>query len=88
MFYHLCGNRECISTLEGRSPLKLRKTTCHLNYTTLAQKTVLVLESTYGDRFHGDRTQRIEQLGKILSQALSDMARSIFPHLPWGGLRN
>ena len=45
---------------------------------------VLVLESTYGDRFHADRTKRIEQLGKILSQALSDNGKVYIPSFALG----
>ena len=33
---------------------------------------VLVLESTYGDRLHEDRTHRLECLGKTLVKALAD----------------
>jgi len=45
---------------------------------------LLVVESTYGDRFHGDRTQRIKQLGKILSQALSDNGKVYIPSFALG----
>jgi len=45
---------------------------------------LLVLESTYGDRFHGDRTQRIEQLGKFLSHVLSDNGKVYIPSFALG----
>jgi metallo-beta-lactamase family protein len=33
---------------------------------------LLIMESTYGDRNHADRTQRIRRLGTILTRALAD----------------
>jgi len=33
---------------------------------------LLVLESTYGDRVHGDRKMRLQRLGAILTRALAD----------------
>ncbi|RLC18728.1 MAG: hypothetical protein DRI57_08050 [Deltaproteobacteria bacterium] len=33
---------------------------------------ILILESTYGDRLHEPRTERIQRLGNILTKALSD----------------
>ena len=32
----------------------------------------MVMESTYGDRRHGDRNYRIERLGEVLNNALAD----------------
>jgi metallo-beta-lactamase family protein len=40
---------------------------------------LLVLESTYGDRLHGDRTRRIERLGQILTRSLSDGGKVFIP---------
>ncbi|MFN3189840.1 MAG: MBL fold metallo-hydrolase RNA specificity domain-containing protein [Aureliella sp.] len=40
---------------------------------------ILVLESTYGDRNHVDRSQRVEQLEKILCHTLQDKGVTIIP---------
>ena len=45
---------------------------------------LLILESTYGDRLHADRTQRIEQLGHILTKALSDQGKVFIPAFALG----
>ncbi|KPA10524.1 metallo-beta-lactamase, partial [Candidatus Magnetomorum sp. HK-1] len=45
---------------------------------------LLILESTYGDRVHSDRTQRISQLGKILNHALSDEGKVFIPAFALG----
>ncbi|MBN1105566.1 MAG: MBL fold metallo-hydrolase, partial [Deltaproteobacteria bacterium] len=40
---------------------------------------LLVLESTYGDRNHDDRKQRVARLGRLLQRALSDGGRVLIP---------
>ena len=45
---------------------------------------LLVLESTYGDRIHETRERRIEQLGKILTHALSDGGKVFIPAFALG----
>lgn len=40
---------------------------------------VLVLESTYGDRSHGDRTGRVARLGEILKRCLADRGKVFIP---------
>jgi metallo-beta-lactamase family protein len=40
---------------------------------------LLVLESTYGDRNHGDRTRRVERLGEILTRSLADGGKVFIP---------
>ena len=40
---------------------------------------LLILESTYGDRLHGDRKERAGRLGRILSNALSDNGKVFVP---------
>lgn len=45
---------------------------------------VLVLESTYGDRLHEDRRQRIRKLGAILDRALSDNGKVFIPAFALG----
>lgn len=45
---------------------------------------ILVLESTYGDTDHGDRSLRAERLGKILSQALEDGGKVFIPAFALG----
>jgi metallo-beta-lactamase family protein len=45
---------------------------------------LLVLESTYGDRLHETREHRIEQLGKVLTHALSDGGKVFIPAFALG----
>ncbi|MCD6532566.1 MAG: MBL fold metallo-hydrolase [Deltaproteobacteria bacterium] len=45
---------------------------------------LLVMESTYGDRVHGDRKFRIERLGSVLSQALADGGKVYIPAFSLG----
>jgi metallo-beta-lactamase family protein len=45
---------------------------------------VLVLESTYGDRLHEDRKERIQRLGHILTRALSDKGKVFIPAFSLG----
>jgi metallo-beta-lactamase family protein len=45
---------------------------------------LLFLESTYGDRVHRTREHRIEQLGRILTHALSDGGKVLIPAFALG----
>ncbi len=45
---------------------------------------LLVMESTYGDRRHEDRTHRVRQLGSILERALSDNGKVLIPAFALG----
>jgi len=45
---------------------------------------LLVLESTYGDRLHETRERRTEQLGRILTRALSDGGKVFIPAFAFG----
>jgi len=45
---------------------------------------LLVLESTYGDRFHDDRTARVERLEKVLVKALADNGKVYIPAFALG----
>jgi len=45
---------------------------------------LLVLESTYGDRRHEDRTNRLQQLQNILQRALSDNGKVLIPAFALG----
>ena len=45
---------------------------------------LLILESTYGDRNHPDRSQRTEQLGTLLNNALSDKGKVFIPAFALG----
>lgn len=45
---------------------------------------LLILESTYGDRNHQDRSQRTEKLGTILNKALSDNGKVFIPAFALG----
>jgi metallo-beta-lactamase family protein len=45
---------------------------------------LLILESTYGNRQHEDRTRRIEQLGRILAKTLSDNGKVLIPAFSLG----
>lgn len=45
---------------------------------------MLILESTYGDRLHGDKTHRLENLGKILVRALTDKGKVFIPAFALG----
>lgn len=44
----------------------------------------LVLESTYGDRLHTSRAGRVEQLEKVIAQALSDQGTLLIPAFSLG----
>jgi len=44
----------------------------------------LVLESTYGDRLHQGRRDRVQQLGEILTQALADNGKVYIPAFALG----
>ena len=44
----------------------------------------LVLESTYGDRNHENRKERIENLGRLLTKALSDKGKVFIPAFALG----
>lgn len=45
---------------------------------------LLIMESTYGDRLHGDRTDRAGRLGQILSKALADNGKVFIPSFALG----
>lgn len=45
---------------------------------------LVVMESTYGNRLHGDRKQRIEQLGAVLTRALADPGKVFIPAFALG----
>ena len=45
---------------------------------------LLILESTYGDRLHGDRHNRIRRLGGILTRALEDKGKVLIPAFALG----
>ncbi len=45
---------------------------------------LLVLESTYGNRLHEDRSQRIKQLGQTLSRAVADKGKVFIPAFALG----
>ena len=45
---------------------------------------LLVMESTYGDRRHEDRTQRVRQLGRILEKSLADGGKVLIPAFALG----
>jgi metallo-beta-lactamase family protein len=45
---------------------------------------LLVLESTYGDRLHEDREQRVQRLGNLLTHALSDGGKVYIPAFALG----
>lgn len=45
---------------------------------------LLVLESTYGDRLHDDRKQRVGRLGQIIERALSDGGKVLIPAFALG----
>ncbi len=45
---------------------------------------LVILESTYGDRLHGKRNQRIQQLGTILTRALADGGKVFIPAFSLG----
>ncbi|MDM8524723.1 MBL fold metallo-hydrolase [Desulfococcaceae bacterium HSG8] len=49
-----------------------------------SQCDILILESTYGDRLHEDRTERIQRLGHILTKALSDNGKVFIPAFSLG----
>jgi metallo-beta-lactamase family protein len=44
----------------------------------------LLLESTYGNRLHGDRTHRTERLGHILTRCLADSGKVFIPAFALG----
>jgi metallo-beta-lactamase family protein len=45
---------------------------------------VLVLESTYGDRFHPDRDARVERLERLIEKALADQGTILIPSFSLG----
>jgi metallo-beta-lactamase family protein len=45
---------------------------------------LLILESTYGDRLHEDRTERIRRLGNVLTRAVSDGGKVFIPAFALG----
>jgi metallo-beta-lactamase family protein len=45
---------------------------------------LLLLESTYGDRLHEDRSRRLQQLGTVLSRALADRGKVFIPAFALG----
>ncbi len=45
---------------------------------------LLVMESTYGDRVHEDRKERIMRLGKVLTRALEDRGKVYIPAFSLG----
>ena len=45
---------------------------------------LLILESTYGDRLHGDRRDRVRRLGGILDHALKDGGKVLIPAFALG----
>ncbi len=45
---------------------------------------LLILESTYGDRNHADRTQRVRRLGQVLTRALADGGKVFIPAFALG----
>jgi metallo-beta-lactamase family protein len=45
---------------------------------------LLVLESTYGDRRHEDRSQRVQRLGNLLARALADRGKVFIPAFALG----
>jgi metallo-beta-lactamase family protein len=48
---------------------------------------IIVLESTYGDRLHEDRCERIERLGSVLTRALSDGGKVYIPAFALGRMQ-
>ena len=45
---------------------------------------LLILESTYGDRLHGDRQDRTRRLGDVLTRALKDQGKVLVPAFALG----
>jgi metallo-beta-lactamase family protein len=45
---------------------------------------LVILESTYGNRLHDDRSQRIKALGKVLSRSLADGGKVFVPAFALG----
>jgi metallo-beta-lactamase family protein len=45
---------------------------------------LLILESTYGDTLHGDKQQRMERLGGVLTKSLSDGGKVFVPAFALG----
>jgi len=45
---------------------------------------LLILESTYGDRNHGDRTHRVRRLGQVLTRTLADSGKVFIPAFALG----
>ena len=43
----------------------------------------LVIESTYGDRLHGERPDYVDQLSKILEETFARGGNVVIPPLPW-----
>lgn len=48
---------------------------------------LVIMESTYGDRMHVDRRQRIQQLGTILSRSLADGGKVFIPAFSLGRIQ-
>ena len=48
---------------------------------------LLILESTYGDKLHGDRRDRVQRLGKILTRALVDKGKVLIPSFALGRIQ-
>ncbi|BBO81341.1 MBL fold hydrolase [Desulfosarcina ovata subsp. sediminis] len=45
---------------------------------------LVILESTYGDRLHDDRTERINRLGQVLTRSLADNGKVFIPAFSLG----
>ena len=45
---------------------------------------LLILESTYGDRLHEDRSQRVQRLGSVLARSLADKGKVFIPAFALG----
>ncbi|BBO88583.1 MBL fold metallo-hydrolase [Desulfosarcina ovata] len=48
---------------------------------------LVVMESTYGDRLHDDRTKRINRLGQVLTRSLSDNGKVFIPAFSLGRIQ-
>ncbi len=45
---------------------------------------LVIMESTYGDRFHDDRKERVRRLGQVLAHALADRGKVFIPAFSLG----
>jgi metallo-beta-lactamase family protein len=45
---------------------------------------LVILESTYGDRLHGRKEQRVRQLGNVLTRTLADKGKAFIPAFSLG----